>query len=93
MKGKKTKTDLLRVLKYPFSTEKAIRLVEAENKLIFIIDKNATKSDVKQAFEKLYGVKVVSVNLFNSNKGEKKAYVKLSGETPAIDLATKLGLI
>jgi ribosomal protein uL23 len=93
MKGKKTKTDLFRVIKYPLSTEKAIRLVEAENKLIFIVDKNATKTDVKQAFEKMYSVKVVSVNMFNSNKGLKKAYVRLSGETPAIDLATKLGLI
>jgi large subunit ribosomal protein L23 len=81
------------VIKYPLSTEKSIRLMESENKLCFIVEKKATKKDIRDAIEKEFKVKVESVNTFNSMKGEKKAYVKLSPETPAIDIATQLGLI
>ena len=83
----------MRVIKYPLSTEKSIRLMESENKLGFIVEKKATKKDIKEAIEKEFKVKVVSVNTFNSMKGEKKAYVKLSPENPAIDIATQLGLM
>ncbi len=85
--------EMLNVIKYPLSTEKSIRLMEAENKLVFIVDNKATKREVKKAIEELYTVKVVSVNLFLDNKGRKKAYVKFSSETPAIDIATQLGLM
>ena len=82
-----------KVIKYPLSTEKTIRMMEAENKLLFIVDKDAGKDDVKAAVEKLFKVKVVSVNIFTNNKSLKKAYVKLSAENPAIDVATQLGLM
>jgi large subunit ribosomal protein L23 len=82
-----------KVIKYPLSTEKSIRLMESENKLIFVVDKKATKSDVKKAVENVFKVKVVKVSTFVSPKGLKKAYVRFSAETPAIDIATQLGLI
>lgn len=81
------------VIKYPVSTEKAVRIMESENKLIFVVDKKATKSEIKEALEKLFKIKVVKVNTLHTPKGEKKAYVKLSPETPAIDVATQLGLM
>jgi ribosomal protein uL23 len=81
------------VLKYPLSTEKSIRLMEAENKLIFVVEKRATRNDVKAAVEKMFKVKVESVNTMMSSKGKKKAYVRLASDTPAIDVATKLGLM
>jgi large subunit ribosomal protein L23 len=81
------------VIKYPLSTEKSIRLMESENKLIFVVDKRAKKQDVKKAIEKLFKAKVVKVNTFISPKGDKRAYVKFSRETPAIDIATNLGLM
>jgi len=80
------------VIKYPLSTEKSVRLMESENKLIFIVSRNAKKQDVKKAIEEMFKVKVVKVNLA-INGNEKKAYVKLSDETPAIDIATQLGLM
>ena len=85
--------DSYKVIKYPLSTEKSIRLMEAENKLIFVIDKRANKKDVKKAVEKIYKVKVVKINTLNDPEGNKRAYIKLSPETPAIDLATELGLM
>lgn len=77
----------------PISTEKSIRLMEAENKLIFLVNKKASKEDIKKDVEVLFDAKVQSVNTMISPKGEKRAYVKFTEETPAIDVAVKLGLM
>ncbi|HZX44529.1 MAG TPA: 50S ribosomal protein L23 [Candidatus Nanoarchaeia archaeon] len=81
------------VIKNPLSTEKAIRLMESENKLLFVIDRKATKKDVKEAIENMFKAKVVAVNTLVGPDGVKRAYVKFSAETPAIDIATQLGLM
>ncbi|MBI2564445.1 50S ribosomal protein L23 [Candidatus Woesearchaeota archaeon] len=80
------------IINYPIATEKSIRLMELENKLIFSIKKDANKSDVKKAIEDLFKVKVVKVNTFIRGC-EKRAYVKFHQSTPAIDIATNLGLL
>ena len=86
--------DELDVIKYPLATEKAIRLLESENKLVFIVQRKATKQDIKKAVETIFKVKVVEVNtLISVKKGEKKAYVKLSLDNPAMDIATQLGML
>ncbi|HLC96518.1 MAG TPA: 50S ribosomal protein L23 [Candidatus Nanoarchaeia archaeon] len=84
--------DPYQVIKNPLSTEKSIRLMESENKLIFVIDKKATKKDVWEAVEKIFKVKVAAVNTYIS-RGQKRAYIRFSAETPAIDVATQLGLM
>ena len=81
------------ILKAPLSTEKAIRLMESENKLVFMVDKKATKVQIKQELESMFKVKIVSVNTMIDPKGNKKAYVTFADSTPAIDLATKLELM
>ena len=81
------------ILKYPLSTEKSIRLMESENKLVFVVDSKANKQEIKKVVEDIFKVKVVAVNTLNDSKGRKRAYVKFSAENPAIDLATKLGLM
>ncbi|MEK6835054.1 MAG: 50S ribosomal protein L23 [Nanoarchaeota archaeon] len=83
----------MEVIKYPISTEKAVRLMELDNKLTFMVEIKATKLDIKKAIEKMFNVKVIKVNTLITPLGTKKAYVKLSKETPAIDVATKLGLM
>lgn len=77
----------------PMSSEKNIRMIEKENKLCFIIDKNATAKNVKKAVEAQFKVRVAKVNTLYDTKGQKKAYVKLSPEDNAMDIATSLGLI
>ena len=67
--------------------------MESENKLVFIMDKKANKKEIKDEIEKTYKVKIVDVKTFVDTKGKKKAYVKFSDETPAIDIATQLGLM
>ena len=82
-----------KAVKHPLSTEKSIRLMESENKLIFVVDMKAKKAEIKEAVEKIFKAKVVKINTFITPKGEKRAYVKFSDETPAIDIATQLGLM
>ena len=84
--------DLLKVIKYPVSTEKVLRMIEAENKLVFVVDRKATKQDIKKAVEKMFEVKVDRVTTQVTTKADKKAYVKLSAANPAIDITTKMGL-
>lgn len=67
--------------------------MEAENKLIFVVDNKADKNDIKKAMESLFKAKVVKVNTFVAMDGKKRAYIKFSEETPAIDIATELGLM
>tara|TARA_Y100000034_G_C6905225_1_gene419797 strand:- start:4262 stop:4522 length:261 start_codon:yes stop_codon:yes gene_type:complete len=81
------------ILRYPLSTEKAVREIEAANTLIFAVSKRATKSQIKWAIEKEYKVKVTGVRTLNDMKGVKKAYIKLHPSTPAVDVTAKLGLI
>lgn len=78
---------------YPISTEKSIRLMESENKLIFRVSLDAKKSEIKKAIEDLFKVKVTDVRTVVSPKGHKRAYVRFSDETPAIDIATQLGMM
>jgi len=80
-------------IKFPSSTEKSIRLMESENKLVFYVDKDASKKDIKDELEKAFKVKILSVNTVITHAGKKKAFVQLSHETPAIDIATQLGLM
>jgi len=82
----------MKIILYPYVTEKTFDLIEKENKLVFIVDRNADKSKIKKAVETLYSVKVEKVNVLNTVKG-KKAYVKLAKEYSAADLAAKLGLV
>ena len=84
--------DAYSVIKHPLSTEKAIRAMEAENKLLFLVDMSATKQDIKKSIEELFKVKVTFVNTLIEH-GEKRAYVTLRKDYPAIDVAPKLGLM
>jgi len=81
------------VIRYPVMTEVASRILEAENKLVFVVNTMATKADVKQAVEQLYEVKVSKVNIVVTFKGEKKAFVKLHPDYKAVDVAIKLGVL
>jgi len=83
----------MQIIKNPLSTEKSIKLMEAENKLVFEVDKKANKEAIKKEIESFFKVKVVSVATRIGPDAKKRAYVRFSNETPAIDIATKLGLI
>jgi large subunit ribosomal protein L23 len=67
--------------------------MESENKLVFVVDNKATKQEIRKEIEETFNVKVAKVHTTSDFSGRKKAYVKFAPESPAIDLATKLGLM
>ncbi|MEK6919042.1 MAG: 50S ribosomal protein L23 [Nanoarchaeota archaeon] len=76
----------------PVTSEKAVRMIEGENTLVFALDRRETKEEIKKEVEKTFNVKVERVNVINK-KNEKHALVKLKKDFKAIDVATKLGMI
>ena len=81
------------IIIHPVATEKCIRLMEAENKIVFVVDRRADKRAIRKAIETLFKVKVASVNTHITTTGEKRAYVQFTQETPAVDIATQLGMM
>jgi len=84
--------DPFKILEYPMSTEKAVRKMEAENSLIFVVARDATKKQIRWAIEKAFNAKVAAVNTLVTRDGKKKAFIKLKPETPAVEITTRLGL-
>lgn len=80
------------VIIHPDVTEKSMKLVESENKLVFVVSRDSSKNEIKTAVEKLYEVKVADVNTSITPKGVKKAYVRLTPEYKAEEVATRIGI-
>ena len=76
----------------PMVSEKSFGMIETENKLVFLVRRNATKSRIKNDIELLYDVKVDKVNTVIVPGGIKKAYVRLHPDDDAMDLASQLGM-
>lgn len=85
----------------PVVSEKSYGLID-EGKYTFIVDPNANKTEIKLAIEKIFGVKVASVNTLNRNgktrrtrfgigkrKDTKRAIVTL--KSGSIDIFTSVG--
>ena len=93
-KGKKILLDdKYRIIIRAEVTEKTIRMIQEENKLVFIVDRKANKHQIKRAVEELFDVGVAKVNTMITSKGYKKAIVKLEPEFSALDVATNLGML
>lgn len=80
------------ILQYPITTEKAISMIEFENRLVFVVNKLADKEQIKNEVERLFKVKVAKVNTKITPKGLKQAYVKLK-EGKADDIAAQLKIV
>lgn len=81
-----------KIIQKPLVTENTFDLIEDQNKLVFIVDRQANKYQIKRAIEMLYSVKVNSINTLITPQGIKKAFVKLHPNFSAADLAIKLGI-
>lgn len=81
------------IIQFPKTTEKCIRIMESENKVVFQVARKSKKSQIKAAVQEAFKVKVVDVNTVITPQGVKKAYVKLAPENPAMDLASELGIM
>jgi len=68
------------ILIRPVVTEKSMSLLQ-ENKYTFYVDPKATKTDIKNAVEKIFNVKVLRVNTLWT-RGKKKRVRRALGKTP-----------
>ena len=92
-KDTKEEAGAWKVILYPHLAEKSMNMVEAENKLVFIVNRKASKREIKEDVENSFKVRVESVNVELTTKGSKKAYVKLGPQDSAADIASRLGML
>merc|ERR1711879_734933 len=69
--------DKYSILQFPVTTESAMKKIEDDNTLVFLVDKRANKNSIK-------------VNTLIRPDGKKKAYVRLSPDYDALDVANKM---
>ncbi|KAH0506047.1 60S ribosomal protein L23a [Microtus ochrogaster] len=90
---RRNKLDHYAIIKFPLTTESAMKKIEDNSTLVFIVDVKAYKHQIKQAVKKLYDIDVAKVNTLIRPDGEKKAYVQLAPDYDALDVANKIGII
>ena len=83
----------LKIIREPLHTEKALNYIEYHNTLVFIVDRKATKGQIKEAVQRIFDVKVEKVRTLITPDGRKKAYVKLAEGYNAEEIATRLGIL
>ena len=83
--------DPYEIILHPYVTERALFMMDRENKLQFIVKKDATKEEIKRAIEEIFEVKVESVNTMVTKYG-KKAIVKLTPEYSAEEVGMRIGV-
>ncbi|XP_011022093.1 PREDICTED: 60S ribosomal protein L23a [Populus euphratica] len=89
----RNKLDHYQILKYPLTTESAMKKIEDNNTLVFIVDIRADKKKIKAAVKKMYDIQTKKVNTLIRPDGTKKAYVRLTPDYDALDVANKIGII
>lgn len=85
--------DNYKIIVAPIASETAMKKVEDGNTLVFQVDLKANKHQIKQAVKELYEVDVQAVNTLIRPNGTKKAYVRLTADHDALDIANKIGYI
>ncbi|WP_281194953.1 50S ribosomal protein L23 [Halorubrum sp. F4] len=80
------------LIEHPLVTEQAMNEMDFKNKLLFLVDIDATKPEIRDEISERYEVTVVDVNTQVTSKGKKKATVTLSEEDDATDIASRIGV-
>jgi len=86
----KPQLDKFSIIKHPMNSETAMKKIEDNNTLVFITDLRANKHHIRDAVKKLYDIKVAKVNTLIRPDGQKKAYVRLTADSDALDVANKV---
>lgn len=85
--------DAYKIVKSHVNSEVSIKKIEDGNTLVLTVDNKATKADIKAAVKTLYQVQTAKVNTLVGSDGIKKAFVKLTPEFDALDVASRVGYI
>jgi large subunit ribosomal protein L23 len=80
------------LIEHPLVTEQAMNEMDFKNKLLFVVDIDATKPAITEEVETRYDVRIVDINTQVTPKGTKKATVTLSDDDDATDVASRIGV-
>ncbi|KAL6122777.1 hypothetical protein NUSPORA_00034 [Nucleospora cyclopteri] len=90
----KRSTEGRMIVKYALKNERAVKIMERDNTLVFICDLKATKPEIKKAISEKYNAAVLKVNtLIRFKRPEKKAFVRFVEEGTAVAIAGKAGIL
>lgn len=70
-----------------------MKKIEDNNTLVFIVDVKANKRQIKAAVSSLHDIQIQKVNTLIRPDGQKKAYVRLTQDYDALDVANRIGII
>jgi|TARA_B100000029_G_C16845330_1_gene693403 large subunit ribosomal protein L23 len=76
----------------PYITEKTFALVENEQKICFLVNRESSKPRIVEAIKTLYNENPIQIETSRTVYG-KKAFVKFNSTDKARDLATKIGML
>ena len=76
----------------PYITEKTFAMVENEQKICFLENRESSKPKMIDAIKTLYNENAIQVDTARTVYG-KKAFVKFDSSDKARDLATKIGML
>ena len=79
------------IIEHPIVTEQAMNEMDFKNKLLFLVDIDATKPEVREEVQDRYDVSVTDVNTQVTPQGAKKATVTLSADDDATENASRIG--
>ena len=68
-------------------------VLEKENKLQFLVDRNATKNQIKREIERAFEQEVTRISTSMTMHGEKKATISFSNEKAAEEILSRLGIM
>ncbi|KAI6250778.1 60S ribosomal protein L25 [Erysiphe necator] len=82
------------IIIHPLNTESAMKKIEENNTLVFIVNIKANKRQIKEALKKLYDIDTLKINTLIRPDGTKKAFARLTPDVDALDIAaTKLAIV
>lgn len=85
--------DAYRTILFPLNTESAMKKIEENNTLVFIVDRASNKRQIEAALKKLYDVSAAKINTLIRPDGKKKAFVRLTPDQDALDVSNRIGFI
>jgi large subunit ribosomal protein L23Ae len=92
--NRQPRLDAGKILIHPLNTESAMKKIEENNTLVFIVDTKANKRQIAAALKKQYDVDTTKINTLIRPDGTKKAFARLTADVDALDIAaTKLAIV
>merc|ERR1712083_69300 len=87
------KMDHYQIIKFPLATKSTMKKIEENNTLVFIVDVRANKYQIREAVQNMYDIESMKINTLIRPDGNKKAFVRLTADIEALDVANKIGII